>query len=176
MASFLFDRVLFLREKSYCHAKITAQGCCCFPFAWPKRGGFPSGRREVLSAACVFHDCCRLNDDKDVGHGQRAAERYRAVCGELGLSFDERVFFIMRITTAMTATGKRRSAVISARKRTASSASFISSRMPMRSIGFGSGRTNSTKRIFGSGSGALFGRVRQRGQRGGIGGDHVRYF
>lgn len=93
--AFLFDCVPFLREKSYCHAKDHCARVLLFSLRIAEAGGLSLGEREVLSAACVFHDCCRLNDDKDVGHGQRAAERYRSVCGELGLPFDERVYFIM---------------------------------------------------------------------------------
>ena len=70
--------------------RIIARGCCCLPiFSHTKR------QYEALSAASVFHDCCRFDDGRDVGHGQRAADRYRSVCGTLGLAYDELVFFIM---------------------------------------------------------------------------------
>ena len=44
----------------------------------------PVGRlwRDALCLAAVFHDCRRLDDGPDVGHGARAAQRYLEHCEE----------------------------------------------------------------------------------------------
>lgn len=43
--------------------------------------------REALCLAAVFHDCRRLDDGPDVGHGARAAQRYLEHCEENGTPF-----------------------------------------------------------------------------------------
>lgn len=93
--TFLYERVTFVQEKSACHARDHCARVLLFSLKIAEELALPEEEREVLSTAAVFHDCCRFNDDKDVGHGQRAAEKYRAVAEELGLTFDERVYFIM---------------------------------------------------------------------------------
>ena len=93
--TFLYERVAFVREKSACHARDHCARVLLFALKIAEKLVLAKGDREVLSAAAVFHDCCRFNDDRDVGHGQRAADKYRSVAGELGLTFDERVYFIM---------------------------------------------------------------------------------
>lgn len=92
---FLYERVPFLHEDSACHAKDHCARVLLFTHLLAKKSALTRQQREVLSAASVFHDCCRFDDGRDVGHGQRAADKYRCVCGALGLKFDERVFFIM---------------------------------------------------------------------------------
>ena len=37
---------------------------------------------EVVRRFALFHDSQRYNDEKDVGHGQRAADRARQFCGD----------------------------------------------------------------------------------------------
>lgn len=93
--TFLYERVTFVREKSACHARDHCARVLLFALKIAEKLALPKEERDILSTAAVFHDCCRFNDDKDVGHGQRAADKYRAVARELGLTFDERVYFIM---------------------------------------------------------------------------------
>lgn len=92
---FLYERVPFLHEDSACHDKDHCARVLLFAHLLAKACSLTQQQREALSAASVFHDCCRFDDGRDVGHGQRAAERYRSVCGTLGLAYDELVFFIM---------------------------------------------------------------------------------
>lgn len=91
----LYERIPFLHEDSACHAKDHCARVLLFALFIAFSRGLAKGERDVLSAAAVFHDCCRFDDGRDIGHGQRAADKYRALCGLLGLSYDERVYFIM---------------------------------------------------------------------------------
>ena len=92
---FLYERVPFLHEDSACHDKDHCARVLLFAHLLAKACSLTQQQREALSAASVFHDCCRFDDGRDVGHGQRAANRYRSVCGMLGLAYDELVYFIM---------------------------------------------------------------------------------
>ena len=50
--------------------------------------GLSREQKETLAAAAVFHDCGRLADGYDVGHGARSAARYREYCAETGMAYD----------------------------------------------------------------------------------------
>lgn len=51
---------------------------------------------DLLGTAAVYHDSRRQNDGRDIGHGQRAADYYRASCTSLGLSFDPTCYDVIR--------------------------------------------------------------------------------
>lgn len=51
--------------------------------------------REALCLAAVFHDCRRLDDGLDVGHGERAARRYLEHCRERGTPFYPAAYIAM---------------------------------------------------------------------------------
>ena len=92
---FLLEKVPFLHEDSFCHAKDHCARVLLFCIRLSEACGLGEGETEVLCTAAVFHDCRRFDDGRDVGHGQRAAEEYRARCASLGLCFDARVAVIM---------------------------------------------------------------------------------
>ncbi len=91
----MLERIPFVHEKSACHTRGHCAHVLLFALKIAEALALPKGERDVLSTCAVFHDCCRFDDGKDVGHGLRAAEKYRATCGSHGLIFDERVYFIM---------------------------------------------------------------------------------
>lgn len=51
--------------------------------------------QEILAQAAAFHDCRRKNDWYDVGHGQRAADHYRAVAEIKGITYHPETYYIM---------------------------------------------------------------------------------
>ena len=57
--------------------------------------GFSDADLECLAAAAAFHDCRRLDEFLDTGHGLRGADRYAAFCAEQGLAFDPRAWLAM---------------------------------------------------------------------------------
>ena len=58
----------------------------------------PVGRlwRDALCLAAVFHDCRRLDDGPDVGHGARAAQRYLEHCEAEGTPFYMATYIAMK--------------------------------------------------------------------------------
>lgn len=60
------------------------------------REGFAPGDLDALAAAAAFHDTRRHDAFLDHGHGDRAADYYRAYCAETGLPFDERAFLAIK--------------------------------------------------------------------------------
>lgn len=57
--------------------------------------GLSARERDILAMAACFHDTRRQNDWLDTGHGQRAAEYYRAFCAENPLPWEETCYQIM---------------------------------------------------------------------------------
>ena len=74
---FLYERVPFLHEDSACHAKDHCARVLLFTHLLAKACALTQQQREVLSAASVFHDCCRFDDGRVVCHGKRDVDKYR---------------------------------------------------------------------------------------------------
>lgn len=91
----MLEHIPFVHEESASHARDHCARVLLFALKLAEALALPKGERDVLSTCAVFHDCCRCDDGKDVGHGRRAAEKYRETCGSYSLIFDERVYYIM---------------------------------------------------------------------------------
>lgn len=93
--NFLDAEVQFSLADSEKHTKEhCARGIAVHPVDRGKMD-LPHEEQEVLCAAAVFHDSRRQDDWLDVGHGQRAADYYRAYCRTHPLIFDERAYLVM---------------------------------------------------------------------------------
>ena len=93
--NFLDAKGNFSREDSEKHTKEQcATGVRCGLLMAVKMD-LPHEEREVRGAAAVFQDSRRQDDWLDVGHGQRAADYYRAYCRTHPLFFDERAYLVM---------------------------------------------------------------------------------
>ena len=94
--NFLDAEVKFSLADSEKHTKEHCARVLLFALLIAVKMDLPHEEREVLCAAAVFHDSRRQDDWLDVGHGQRAADYYRAYCRTHPLVFDERAYSAFR--------------------------------------------------------------------------------
>lgn len=87
--------VSFWLPDSVIHTKQHCARVLLLCLIMAERLGLPDGEKETLALASCFHDSRRLDDGRDIGHGQRAAEYYRTCSLEMAMPFDERAYFIM---------------------------------------------------------------------------------
>lgn len=85
---FMEERVEFWHHASLFHTKSHCARVLRFALMIAAQMGLSPAESELLAAASVFHDSRRLGDGYDTGHGQRAADYYRAFCEENGQPFD----------------------------------------------------------------------------------------
>ena len=92
---FLEQQIDFSLKDSEKHTKAHCARVLLYALLIVEKMGLSQELREVLGAAAVFHDSRRQDDWLDVGHGQRAADYYKAFCRTNALIYDERVYRIM---------------------------------------------------------------------------------
>ena len=92
---FLQERVDFWLKTSDKHTKEHCARVLLYCLLIADLKKLPQEERDILSMAAVFHDSRRQDDWLDVGHGQRAADYYKAVCAEGKLPFQQRCYDVM---------------------------------------------------------------------------------
>ena len=70
-------------------------GCSLYCLKIANLAKLSEEERSVLVKASVFHDSRRQDDTRDVGHGARAAENFKAFAERGEVAFDERTYLIM---------------------------------------------------------------------------------
>lgn len=89
--SFLYKRLNFTNTESHCHTVLHVERVLLFALLLGRRADLPPKALEKLALCSVFHDTRRLDDDLDVGHGDRAAVYYLDYASEHGHPVDEDV-------------------------------------------------------------------------------------
>lgn len=89
--TFLYERLTFTNAESNCHTVLHVERVLLFALLLGRSVGLPAEALEKLALCSVFHDTRRLDDDLDVGHGDRAAAYYRAFASEHRPPVDEGV-------------------------------------------------------------------------------------
>lgn len=102
---FLEHKVEFWLPDSEKHTKEHCARVLLYCLLIARRMALPREDVQILCMASVFHDSRRQDDWLDVGHGQRAADYYRAWCGKTELPFDQRCYDIMAFHDRDDATG-----------------------------------------------------------------------
>lgn len=92
---FLMKQIDFSLRNSEKHTKEHCARVLLYALLIAKKAGISRSERELLCTASVFHDSRRQDDWLDVGHGQRAADYYKAFCQTHPLTYDERIYRIM---------------------------------------------------------------------------------
>lgn len=92
---FMEKDVSFWLPDSVIHTKQHCARVLLLCLIMAERLGLTDGEKETLALASCFHDSRRLDDGRDIGHGQRAADYYRTYSLEKAMPFNERAFFIM---------------------------------------------------------------------------------
>lgn len=93
--TFLYERLTFTNAESHCHTVLHVERVLLFALLIGRSTGLPPEALEKLALCSVFHDTRRLDDDLDVGHGDRAAAYYRSYAVEHGHPVDEDVVRII---------------------------------------------------------------------------------
>ncbi len=92
---FMVKEIDFLLKNSIKHTELHCARVMIFALHIAELQMLPPVEREILAHAAVFHDCRRENDWYDIGHGQRAAEHYRAISAAKGITFHPETYHIM---------------------------------------------------------------------------------
>ncbi len=92
---FMEERVEFWHHASCFHTKAHCARVLRFALMIAEKRGLSPAERALLATASVFHDSRRLDDGYDTGHGQRAADYYRAFCAENGQPFDPLCYHVI---------------------------------------------------------------------------------
>lgn len=125
---FMEDRITFGQFVSLLHTKNHCARVLLYCLKIANLAKLSEEERSVLVKASVFHDSRRQDDTRDVGHGARAAENFKAFAERGEVAFDERTYLIMAYHDRDDEQGKEALRKRALKKR---SCSMIFSRMPM---------------------------------------------
>ncbi len=92
---FMEDRITFGQFVSLLHTKNHCARVLLYCLKIANLAKLSEEERSVLVKASVFHDSRRQDDTRDVGHGARAAENFKAFAERGEVAFDERTYLIM---------------------------------------------------------------------------------
>ena len=92
---FMTENVCFWLKDSEIHTKRHCSRVLLYSLMIAKQMNLSTEEQEKLAVAACFHDSRRLNDGRDKGHGQRAADYYRAFCENNLLDFDKQIYYII---------------------------------------------------------------------------------
>lgn len=94
-SEFMEKQVEFWKVEGSWHTKPHCARVLLLALLLGKQHHLSDSEMDALAAAAVFHDSRRQDDWLDVGHGQRAADYYKAYCTDHHMVYDERTFYIM---------------------------------------------------------------------------------